>query len=60
MIARKYDGSRRRAPGRPHTATEIRALIMKMAAENRSWGYRRIQGALANLGHEVGRRLPTS
>jgi putative transposase len=55
LIARKYDGSRRRGPGRPHTAADIRALILKMAQENRVWGYTRIQGALANLGHEVGR-----
>ena len=26
-----------------------------MAKEDRTWGYTRIQGALANLGHEVGR-----
>lgn len=26
-----------------------------MAQENRSWGYTRIQGALQNLGHEIGR-----
>ena len=32
---------------------EIRALIVRMATENRGWGYTRIQGALANLNHEV-------
>ena len=34
---------------------EIERLIVRMATENRDWGYRRIQGALANLGHEVAR-----
>jgi hypothetical protein len=30
-------------------------LVLRMALENRSWGYTRIQVAMANLGHEVGR-----
>ena len=55
MIAQKYDGSKRRGPGRPRKAAEIEALVVRMANENRTWGYRRIQGALANLGHNVGR-----
>ena len=53
LIARKYDGSKRRGPGRPRTRDEIQRLVVRMATENRDWGYRRIQGALANLGHEV-------
>jgi transposase InsO family protein len=55
LIARKYDGHQRRGPGRPRTITEIRQLVVRMATENRDWGYTRIQGALANLGHDVGR-----
>ena len=55
LIARKYDGSSERSPGRPGTPGEIRELIQRMAKEDRTWGYTRIQGALANLGHEVGR-----
>src|SRR5437016_311939 len=55
LIAGKYDGSRRRGPGRPHVQDEIQQLVVRMATENRDWGYRRIQGALANLGHEVAR-----
>jgi putative transposase len=55
LIAQQYDGSARRGPGRPPVPAEIRALIMRMATENRTWGYTRIQGALANLNHEVGR-----
>jgi len=51
LIAEKYDGSTHRTRGRPRTAAEIAALVTRMAEENRSWGYRRIQGALANLGH---------
>jgi putative transposase len=55
FIARKYDGSARRAPGRPPTAAQLEALVLRMATENRDWGYRRIQGALFNLGHELAR-----
>ena len=55
LIARKYDGSAQRSPGRPSTPGEVRELILRMAAENRTWGYMRIQGALQNLGHEIGR-----
>ena len=55
LIAQKYDGSSRRGPGRPRTSGKIEALVVKMATENRDWGYRRIEGALSNLGHELGR-----
>ena len=55
LIAYKYDGGSRRSPSRPCTPAEIGELILRMARENRTWGYTRIQGALQNLGHEVGR-----
>jgi transposase len=51
LIAEKYDGSASRRPGRPRTVAEVEALVVRMAEEKRDWGYRRIQGALANLGH---------
>ena len=53
LIARKYDGSKQRGPGRPRTQDEIQQWVVRMATENRDWGYRRIQGALANLGYQV-------
>ena len=55
LIAQKYDGSGKRGPGRPRTAGELEALVVRMAEENRDWGYRRIQDALSNLGHEIAR-----
>ena len=48
-------GSAYRVRGRPQTATEISGLVVRMAEENRRWGYRRIQGALSNLGHILAR-----
>ena len=40
LIARKYDGSDKRRPGRPRIADEIRSLAIRMATENERWGYR--------------------
>jgi putative transposase len=54
LIARKFDRSRKRShPGRPRVGPEVEALIVRMAQENKGWGYDRIVGALANLGHQV-------
>src|SRR5262245_15619017 len=55
LIARKYAGSHRRGPGPPALAAVIRQLVVRMATDNRDWGYTRIQGALANVGHDIGR-----
>ena len=54
LIARKFDGSKHRScPGRPRIGPELEALILRMAQENKGWGYDRIAGALANLGHQL-------
>src|SRR5580704_16387327 len=54
LVAQKFDGSRQRAyPGRPRVSAEIEALVVRLARENRGWGYDRIVGALANLGHTL-------
>src|SRR5580692_9011345 len=54
LVARKFDGSKaRRGPGRPRIKREVEQLIIRMASENRDWGYDRIVGALANLGYEI-------
>src|SRR5207247_7785377 len=54
LVAQKFDGSRqRKAPGRPTIDQELEALVVRMAQENRSWGYDRIVGALLNLGYRI-------
>jgi transposase InsO family protein len=54
LVAQKFDGSKqRKPPGRPRIDQELEALVVRMARENRSWGYDRIVGALANLGYTV-------
>jgi transposase InsO family protein len=55
LIAPKYDGHHQRGPGRPRTREELEDLVVRMAEENRLWGYRRIQGAVSNLGHKIAR-----
>jgi putative transposase len=54
LIAEKWTYPRKQ-PGRPRTMKKIARLIVRMATENPTWGYRRIQGALKNLDHRVAR-----
>ena len=50
LVAKKYDGSKKRSPGRPRLRDRLAGLVLKMAEENLSWGYTRIRDALHNLG----------
>jgi putative transposase len=54
LIAAKWTYRRKRV-GRPGVMKEIRGLIVRMAEENPSWGYARIQGQLKHLNHRVAR-----
>jgi transposase InsO family protein len=54
LIAQKFDGSPpRKAPGRPRVDEELEILVIRLARENRTWGYDRIAGALKHLGYTI-------
>jgi putative transposase len=53
LVARKWDYTSRRSPGRPSTAASIRKLVIRMATDNPSWEHRRVQGELIKLGHQI-------
>jgi len=55
LVAQKWDysGKRRQQHGRPRIRQVIVDLILRFARENPAWGYDRIQGALANVGHHI-------
>jgi hypothetical protein len=52
LVARRRTFPHRR-PGRPRTARAIRTLVVAMAGDNPTWGYRRVHGELLGLGHRV-------
>ena len=52
MVTRRWTQSRRRSGGRS-TAPEVRQLVLRLASENSTWGYRRSHGELAGLGHQI-------
>ena len=53
LVARKWDYTSRRRPGRPSTAAAIRKLVIRIATENTTWGHRRVQGEMVRLGHRI-------
>ncbi|WP_406416526.1 integrase core domain-containing protein [Streptomyces sp. NBC_00842] len=53
LVAKKWDYSRLRRPGRPPTGPAVKALVLRVAAENPGWGHRRIHGELTRLGHKM-------
>jgi putative transposase len=54
LVKRRWTRPRNRRSGGRRTAPELRRLVLRLAAENPSWGYRRIQGELAGLGYQIG------
>lgn len=52
-LVRRHWAYPRRVPGRPRTPQALRALVLEMARDNPSWGYRRIHGELTGLGYKV-------
>jgi putative transposase len=54
LLARRHAAvSRPKRPGRPPTVRSVRTLVLRLARENPSWGYRRLHGELLVLGVKV-------
>jgi len=53
LVARKWDYTNRRPPGRPSLPAAIRKLVIRIATDNPAWGHRRVQGELVRLGHQI-------
>ncbi len=53
LVTRRWTQPRHHQTGGRRTAPELRRLVLRLAAENFCWGYRRIHGELAGLGYQV-------
>src|SRR5919199_6542226 len=55
LVRRKWTCTRRRSGGRPALGADLEGLILRFAEEHPRWGYSRIHGELAKLGHTLSR-----
>jgi putative transposase len=53
LVKRRWTQPRHHRTGGRRTPPELRRLVLRLAAENSSWGYRRIHGELAGLGYQI-------
>jgi hypothetical protein len=54
LVANKFDGSAHwKVPGRPRVPRHVEQLVVRIARQNRAWGYDRIADVVGNLGHDV-------
>ena len=58
LVKQRWTQPRRHRRGGRRTALELRWLVLRLAAENSSWDYRRIHGELAGLGYQLGCPAP--
>ncbi len=55
LVRRKWTFKKKAPLGRPPISAEVEALILRLAKENPTWGYGKLEGELSKLGHDVGR-----
>jgi hypothetical protein len=55
LVCRKWTFHNQPTPGSPATSPELQALLLRLAQENPSWGYRKLHGELLKLGYTIGR-----
>ena len=55
LVRSKWTRSSRGTGGRPPIASDLEALIVRLAKGNPRWGYAKIEGELGKLGDDVGR-----
>jgi putative transposase len=53
LVTRRWTQPRQRRRRGRSTESELRQLVLRLASENPTWGYRRIHGELAGLGHQI-------
>ncbi len=55
LVRRKWTFQRAARRGRPPVSPELAALILRLAKENPTWGYGKLEGELGKLGYDIGR-----